>query len=175
MRGAVARMAVELVSEVSDRRPARGYSWSPAEPGNELALKSGAWSPVHVDPLAQQIIEEIAGDPSTSYLAGAAYHPLLRSSAFAQSRLVLFVLWLAGMSAEQAATPPEGTNRNARAPIDLYRSLLVAASNLADKLGLSPLSRARLGRDVAVGQSIADQAISRLAAAGREALEGRES
>lgn len=135
-------------------QPARGYSWPPAEPGNQLALKSGAWSPRHVDPKAQELLEEVAADPAVSYLAQPAYAATLRSWAVAQSRAELFGAWVFAQPLEAQVKPPRG---GARSPVELWLQFVKTAANLADKLGLTPLSRARLGRDVATAEAMASQ------------------
>ncbi|HVV76332.1 MAG TPA: hypothetical protein VHC43_09880 [Mycobacteriales bacterium] len=167
----MAEPSAESVVRQASGQPARGYSWPPFQPGHELSLKSGAWSPKHVDPLALELLEEVASDPSTAYLGQPAFAGTLRLWAFAQARAELYAEWLAKLPFEEQVRAPKGS-RNNRAPIEIWRALATSAANLAAQLGLTPLARARLGRDVATAESAA-AAVDRVREAGREAREER--
>jgi hypothetical protein len=130
-----------MVSVMGDR-PARGYSWPQATIGNELATTHGAWSPRRVDPLAAQLVDQFASD--LEWLR-ACDRPAVWSWARCEARVQLLTEWLA----ERGDLEDDGSVRPAA---DLLTRLETQAAGLRSRLGLDPLSRARLGRDVAASR-----------------------
>jgi len=129
--------------------PARGYRWEDAKPGNMLAAKHGAWSPRTVDPLVSQLVADtldLAGQPgsSTAYLSEPSYRPALNAWAIAEVRAGLF----ASVLAEHDNGECPGCDK-CKAWDDGLHRWSTSAANHRQRLGLDPLSRARLGRDVA--------------------------
>ena len=119
----------------------RGYSWPPFQPGNELQLRHGAYSPRRTDPLAVEIAEHItAGADWLRPCDALSVHALARTEA----RLQLVSEWLEDHGGD---IDGEGEVRGAAILLD---RLEARAESLRSKLGLDPLSRARLGRDIAV-------------------------
>lgn len=120
--------------------PARGYSWPPFEPGNVAALTHGAWSPRKVDPLAREILVATAQHVDW-------WTPADQTSAWAwaraEARVQLVTEWLADHG---GTLDDDGTVKPAA---ELLLRLERTAQSLRSVLGLDPLSRARLGRDVA--------------------------
>lgn len=145
--------------------PARGYSWAPFQPGHDLSTKSRAWSPAHVDPRAQQLLEEIAADQEVAFLASPAYVPLLRTWATAVVRMELFGEWLFAKSMDDQMRAPRG---GAKAPIEVWFGMAKTVANLSAQLGLTPLARARLGRDFATAQAISGRSLQEWQAKGAE-------
>ena len=131
------------------RQPGRGFSWAPFAPGHELSMQHGAYSPRRVDPLAQQIIEEVAR--SVTWWRPCDM-PAVWSWGRAEAKAQLFTEYLA--KAGEAAGDGIGDLEADRIQT-AYRLLHQAetrAANMRKQLGLDPLSRARLGRDVAATQ-----------------------
>jgi hypothetical protein len=139
----------------------RGYSWPPFEkgntigvrfePGNEMGVRHGAYLPRKVDPLAESIIAPVlaaAGveGSSTSYLTDASYRPTLWAWARTEARIQLVSEWLLDRGSEL------DKDGDAVGAANLLNRLEARAESLRSKLGLDPLSRARLGRDVAAGR-----------------------
>lgn len=130
----------------------RGYSWKPFEPGNLAHLQHGAYSPRKVDPLAQSYVDQLleqaaAPESQTGYLLDPSYRPAIWSLARVTAQVELLSEWLA--SRDSAGVDKDGEELGA------LRALMrceARAESLRSKLGLDPLSRARLGRDVAAGQ-----------------------
>ncbi len=93
-----------------------------------------------VDPLAAQLVDAIAG--SVDWWQPADM-PSVLAWARCEARVELLTRWLAehGGDLDEAG--------NVKGAADLLTRLEVQASNMRSKLGLDPLSRARLGRDVA--------------------------
>lgn len=117
-------------------------------PGNQLALKHGAYSPRRVDPLAAELVGLVDGDASINWLT-AADRPALWAWARAEAQAQLLTEYLA--KAAEATEDGVGDLEQERvraAYLLLHRAEARAQSGRA-RLGLDPLSRARLGRDVA--------------------------
>ena len=121
-------------------QPKRGYSWPPFEPGHQVSLKHGAWSPRVVDPLAEELVATVA---ATVDWWRPCDRPAIWAWARAEVRCQLLVEWLAGKGGD---VNDDGTMRPAA---EALTRLEATAGTLRARLGLDPLSRARLGRDVA--------------------------
>jgi hypothetical protein len=152
---------------------ARSYSWPPFEPGNtlgrkfepghELSLKHGARSPRRVDPLAAAIVEAAldlarAEASTTAFLLDASYGPALRAWAVCEARCELVRAWLA----DHGGLDGVAGDGEIRPAADLLTRLENQALKHRERLGLDPLSRARLGRDVAAGRLDVALAMARL-------------
>lgn len=123
--------------------PARGYSWATAEPGNTIALKHGAWSPRKVEPLAAELVEQVA--LNASWLRDYD-RPAVWAWARTEARVQLLSEWLADRGGD---LDDEGAVRPAAALLD---RLEARAESLRARLGFDPLSRARLGRDTVASE-----------------------
>ena len=123
-----------------DYRPPRGYKWAPFQPGHTLTLTHGARSPRVLEPLAASFIESVS--ESVTYLGDPSYRPAVERWAVAEARALLYERWLLD---HEDLENPDGLEwcRN-----ELHR-WQKRASDEADRLGLTPLARARLGKDVA--------------------------
>lgn len=136
---------------------ARGYSWPPFEPGNLAAKTHGAWSDRLVDPLAQEIIAEMT--PVVTWWTPADM-PTVAAWARTEARIQLITSWLGEQGGDLhdrevplGASGHTLTELGAVQPAAQHLSKLEArAESLRSKLGLDPLSRARLGKDVAGAQ-----------------------
>lgn len=140
--GAVA----EWVPEFEGQRP-------PFEPGNELAVTHGAYSPRKVDPLARELVDAMVADPSLSYLKAAAYRPALWAWARAEAQVQLLTEYLEARG--QASSDGVGDLRaeDVRSAYLLLHRAEARALSGRKALGLDPLSRAKLGKDVALGEA----------------------
>jgi hypothetical protein len=123
--------------------PTRGYSWPPFEAGNLAAVRHGAWSPRIVDPLAEELVAAIE---STVDWWRPCDRPGVMAWARTEARCQLLAEWLADRGGD---IDDEDEVRPAADPLT---RLEARAESLRSKLGLDPLSRARLGRDVAASQ-----------------------
>lgn len=146
--------------------PARGYRWKDATPGNELALKHGANSERHVAPLAAQIAASLLDHPETpAYLREPSYAPVVRAWSRAEAVVTLLWDWLDEHDLDAALADLTETDesdkhtkgssskhtlsRHVESVLTQLHRHEVRAMNLRSRLGLDPLSRARLGKDVA--------------------------
>ena len=107
---------------------------------NVVALKHGAFSPRRVDPIAAEMVEQVTGD--IDWLRDCD-RPSLWAWARVEARVQLVSEYLMDRGGD---IDEEGTVRPAA---DLLVRLESQAASLRARLGLDPLSRARLGRDVA--------------------------
>ncbi|MGH3276590.1 MAG: hypothetical protein ACRDNZ_19965 [Streptosporangiaceae bacterium] len=143
-----------------------GYKWRDAEPGNELALKHGANSERHVGPLAEQIAAALLSDPDTPpYVREPSYAAAVRAYARAEAVVDLLWRWLAELDpaaamADTTVTDEDTafskgksskrtTSRHVESVLTQLHRHETRAMNLRARLGLDPLSRARLGKDIA--------------------------
>lgn len=125
--------------------PARGYSWEPFQPGNLVPLRHGAYSPRRVEPLAQELVDVVLADPSTAYLQAARWRPAVWAWARAEARCQLLGEWLMDR-ADPAGLDEAGDITPALRALSKWESI---ALHHRGRLGLDPLSAARLGRDQA--------------------------
>lgn len=118
------------------------------QPGNTLAVTHGAFSQRMVAPVAQALADAVLADPTIAYLQQPSYRPALLAWAAAEARVIIIEQWVDGMPIESAAESERGQT----SPLELLRKWEATASTHRARLGLDPLSRARLGRDVAAAQ-----------------------
>lgn len=130
--------------------PARGYSWPPFQPGHELSMRHGAWSPRKVDPLAEQLAEELLADEGVAYLRQPRWAAAVAAWARCEARITLVSEYLVGLAGVGQLGDLEDPRVTAA-----YRLLdrwEAAATQQRGRLGLDPLSASRIGRDVAQGR-----------------------
>jgi hypothetical protein len=122
-----------------DYRPARGYSWPPLLPGHANRKTHGAYHAATVDPVATALVESL-GD--VDYIATVPeFAASVWGWARAEAKVRLVTAWLD----EHGVLDEDGKPRPAA---DLLVRLEKMAAEARSRLGLDPLSRARLGRDV---------------------------
>jgi hypothetical protein len=133
----------------------------------------GAWS--------DRAIAPRAGALEAAVLESAEFPDHVRSpvfrmalAAWARSEAVASLLFehLATLGADAMMTPRlAGT----RAPVDLWRAADAHAAKLRGELGLSPVSYARIAKDLGIANRASEDALERMANAGREIRERREA
>lgn len=82
------------MSEVA-RPPAPAWQRPPFEPGNEMAIRRGAYSPRRYEPLAGELVDLVLDDPQCAYLAAPRWRPGVWAWARAEARVQLLTEWLA--------------------------------------------------------------------------------
>lgn len=155
--------------------PAR-REWPPFEQGHTLSTWHGGRSERRVGPLAAEIERAARAGPDwPPYLADGSYAPSVAAWARAEAQVQLLRDYLDGRDLADALTDvteseetsgelPDGrrrkvsTSRRTGAALAFLDRCEGRAARLRAELGLTPLSRARLGRDVAVGRQ-ADAAL----------------
>lgn len=120
----------------------------PFQPGNQLSVTHGAYSSRRTDPIARRLLEEIASDPTTSYLAAPKYHAQLWQWAQAQAKVEAISEYVDELPLDMAMD----SDRGKISPLDLLRKWMTTAQGLASTMGFTPASAARLGKDVAATQ-----------------------
>jgi len=114
-----------------------------AAKGNSLAQKHGAFSERIVDPVARELVGFVLDQ--VSYLSDPSYEPAVWAWARAEARVLVLSKWLD----ENGTLDEHGTPRPALSALKDFERLASAARS---RLGLDPLSRAQLGRDVTAQQ-----------------------
>jgi hypothetical protein len=140
-----------------------------AQQGNERALQHGAHSSRKVMPLARELLDVLLSAPSTPGWVKAPEHRLeLLALCRADAQVHLLTEWLASRAEEaeddvdRAGVGDLADERVKSAYLLLHRAEARAAS-ARTRLGLTPVSRARLGKDVAVaGAADAAAALTRM-------------
>lgn len=149
---AAGRVDRESPSTPTDDRT--GGEWTPAfpgqrppfAPGHELSVQHGAFSPRKVDPLATELVQRLLGDDALGYLKAGAYRPALWAWARAEARVQLLEEYIG----DQVGDLSDGRVQSAYSYLVKFQG---RAESGRKQLGLDPLSRARLGKDVAQGQA----------------------
>lgn len=133
------------VPEFEGQRP-------PLQPGNELSIRHGAYSPRKVEPLAQELVDLLLEDSSVpQHAKAAAYRLELWALARATAQAQLIEEWLADQGTEKHPLGDLGDERVRSAYLLLHRAETRAASSRS-RLGLTPVAAARLGKNVAHAQ-----------------------
>ena len=137
---------------------ARGYKWADAEDGNFLSLKHGAQSPRVVDAVAEIIADAVIED--APWLRTRLFSAAVWRYARSEARARLLSNYIFAVAEEH---PDKVGSR-------LWESANGAdntASKMAEALGLTPLSRAKLAALV-TSTEVAGEGLKRLTETGRE-------
>lgn len=131
--------SAEIIPLPGSQGPARGYSWEPFKPGHFKSKKHGAHSDRIIVPIAAQIANDLMTE--LPYLRDPTYREAVLDYARTVARVEVLEKWLDenGEIREDGTVAPAATY--------LLRCRGHAAS-AASRLGLDPLSRAKLGKDV---------------------------
>lgn len=182
------------MSEVADGVQPAIADWQRPEfePGNTVAQVHGAFSPRVVDPLATELVEALLADGDVSYLRAPSYRLSLWAWARSEVQcqlLVEHVEQLGGLveglvetGTEESDETRDGGNLHRVSKSRRMGSALTAldraerhAAMCRSRLGLDPLSRARLGRDVAAAKVDMAEVLSQLKeAADKQAAKQRQ-
>ncbi len=123
----------------------------PFQPGHELSVQHGAYSPRKVDPLARELVDQVLADPEAS----AAHAPRYRLALWAWARAEAQAQLLTEYLSKAAEATGDGVGdlelERVRSAYLLLHRAESRATTQRTRLGLDPLSAARLGRDRAAG------------------------
>lgn len=136
-------------TSITDWVPAFPGQRPPFTPGHTKSLRHGYWSPRKVEPVAQELVDMVHADPSLAYLTEQHAQPALWAWAQAEARVQLMTAHLEKVAEDGVGDL--GDRRITEAWNLLHRAETRAESGRR-RLGLDPLSRARLGKDVAQGR-----------------------
>lgn len=121
--------------------PARGYTWERAIPGNFKALKHGARSERVITPLAAEIYNAVC--EARPDLQAPEMAPAVWAYARTEAQLEILTGFVDKHGAIDESTGEPTAAEKYRLRIDTQ------AANHRARLGLDPLSKAKLGKDVA--------------------------
>jgi hypothetical protein len=149
---------------------ARGYSWPAFDTGHTKSLQHGARSERTITAVANQIYETVRNSTDwPAYLDEPVHQWAVRAWLRAEAVVHLLTAYLEDVDIQDALTETtilkeqtdsEGdktagrtsrvsTARRTGAALDYLRKWETQATNARTRLGLDPLSRARLGKDIA--------------------------
>lgn len=149
-----------------DPRPPRDYSWAPFAPGHEVTLQHGAYSERKLAPLAAEIEQRWRRESTwPTYLADPMYDDAVTTAARAQATYELLFAFVAGRDIGEAMTEqlheevqetagrgqPRRRVTSARRTSNALQLLFkaeAAAARARAEIGFSPVSRAKLSRDM---------------------------
>lgn len=120
---------------------------APFQRGNLAAAQHGAYSPRTVEPRARAYVDEVASDPATAYLTQPRFATALHSWAQSCARVDLVQEYVDRLGVEESMQ----AGRGQVSPMELLAKLSAGRDRVAARLGLDPLSAARLGKDIAQG------------------------
>lgn len=124
----------------------------PFEPGNEMGARHYAYSPRKVDPLASELVAGMLDDPGAPHLRHPSYRPALWAWGRAEAQCQLLTEYLSRLGETAGDGVGDLEVEATRSAYLLLHRAEARANTLRSRLGLDPLSRARLGRDTAAGQ-----------------------
>lgn len=146
----------DVIHLPTSQGPARGYSWEPFVAGNFKAKKHGAHSDRIITPIAAALANQLMTD--LPYLQDPTYREALLDYARTVARVEVLEQWLD----ENGEVDAEGKV----APAATYLLRVRAhAAQMASRLGLDPLSRARLGKDTTAAKLDVAQIMAEIARA----------
>jgi hypothetical protein len=129
-----------------ERPGKRGYSWPPFEPGNEIATLHGAKSPRRVDPVAQALAEWVTSLDGLDHLREPRFAPAVAAWARQEAVVLLLSDYCARLSIEQATVPQrKGASSSS---LEILRQHEATAATMRARLGLDPMSAAKLQREL---------------------------
>lgn len=138
-------MAQDWVPAFEGQRP-------PFTPGHTKSLQHGTWSERTLAPVVGSILEYTLADEGTAYLREPRYRAALEGWARAEAKVLLLERYLARRAEEAGEEAGDlGDKRVETAYRELHKAEKRAESGRS-ALGLTPMSRVRLGRDVAATQ-----------------------
>jgi len=145
--------------------PARGYSWPPAEAGNEKALTHGAYSPRMIEEKAADVRETLL--EICPWLDVPEYAPAIARFLRAEARSLLLHSAILKQAAERGGEDKVSSR--------LWEQATASdrlAAQLGNVLGLDPLGRARLAQTASAAE-LNVHTLGDLAAAGRAVMAAR--
>lgn len=134
----------------------------PFAPGNQMAvgswgdLRHGAWSDRKVRPIAQVILQDMLSDPACEYLRAPRFAAELTAWSVAEARCRLLESYIARLAEGDDTGVGDLSDERTRSAWALLHRCETRAQSGRDRLGLSPLSAGRIGRDLALAQSARD-------------------
>jgi hypothetical protein len=117
----------------------------PFAPGHELSMRHGAYSPRKVDPLAAELVANIQAH--VPHLAAPQWAPAVWAWARHEARAQLLTEYVMAAGERTGDGVGNLADRKVLAAYNALHRAEAAADRSRARLGLDPLSAARLGRD----------------------------
>jgi hypothetical protein len=140
------------MTDVQQWQPAFKRQRPPFPPGHELSTHHGAYSPRKVEPLARELVDAVLADPAAAHAHAPAYRYALWAWARAEAQVQLLTEYVIKRGEEAGNGVGDLEQDRVRSAYLLLHRAEARATTQRTRLGLDPLSRARLGKDVAAGQ-----------------------
>lgn len=139
----------------------QGNQWARGNTGN---FKHGMQSERAISVRAEAIITAMLGDEKCpDYLRSAAFIPSVMAWGRAEAMASLAWEWCESMGMEMFV-PGEG---HGKSPADVWRTLHAHARGVRNDIGLSPVSYAKIARDLGIAQSATEDRLNAAAKEGR--------
>jgi hypothetical protein len=120
------------------------------KPDHELSMRHGVWSPRRVDPVASAMVEQLLADDDVAYLRAPKWGPAVWAWGRCEARIQLVTEYLLDLVGEgRFGDLDEPKVSAAYRLLDRFEAQAVQQRG---RLGLDPMSAARLGKDVAQGR-----------------------
>ena len=147
----------------------------PFAPGNTLSPTThGAYSPRKVEPLAREFVELLLADEHTpAHVKAAAYRAELWALGRAEAQVQLLSEYLAARAEAAGDGIGDLTSESVRSAYLLLHRAESRAASSRSRLGLTPVSAARLGKHVAQGAAAQADVATAMAMLHRLEQEGR--
>jgi hypothetical protein len=174
-----AQAGVRPLQGPRDSRNGDTGDWQPEWPGQRPPFGAGnTASRVHggndervVGPLAEAIEAEILGDAQMpQHVRSPAFARAVRASSRAEAVADLMFRYMDTLTPEQMTIPRKA---GTKAPLDLYLTAEAKAAGHRSRLGLDPVSYARIAKDLGLAQASSEAALERLGSAGAEVTSRR--
>jgi hypothetical protein len=122
----------------------------PFAPGNDLSLRHGVYSPRKIGERSAVVVAQLLEQPGVGYLQAPEYRASVWRYAQRQAKADL----MHDRMLEHGEVCAEVTGCQVCESLERrWREFDTAAAKASERLGLDPLSRARLGKDVAQGRA----------------------
>lgn len=144
---------MRTVAEAEEWVPAFTGQRPPFTEGNTVAARHGAYSDALVRPRAREVADRMAaaGELPPYLLSDPSYRQAVTSYTTTLARIEAVEEWLEGHAVDgrPVEVDDEGAVRGAAILLDRLRN---RAMKEREQLGLTPLSRAKLGKDIAAAR-----------------------
>jgi hypothetical protein len=133
----------------------------------------GARSERTIRPLAEQLMTSVLEDAQQpDHLRSPMFRFTLSEWCRAQAVSEVLFDYIDGLGPEEMMRPRlSGT----KAPVDQWKAAAAHAANLRSKLGLDPVSYAKIAKDLGIASKASEDAIGPLAETGKAIVERREA
>lgn len=159
-RSGLAEDGATFVPQFPGQRP-------PFPPGNQYALHHGAYSPQAIV-LARALVSAVLEDPAMpGHLRSPAFRHSLEAWARLQTMADMIFPWMAELEIDEM-TAPQGKIGNGKSRLELYLLAERQAANARSRLGLDPVSYAKIKKDLGIAANASEHQLEKLATAGAQ-------